>query len=58
MNSLILKPTGSHYGRDWAGDDFVVLRDGEVAHNAAPASSAGSAVVLDNNDARQAAVSL
>jgi hypothetical protein len=30
MNSLILKPTGSHYGRDWAGDDFVVLRDGDV----------------------------
>ena len=30
MNSLILKPTGSHYGREWSGDDYVVLRDGEV----------------------------
>ena len=30
MNSLILKPTGSHYGREWSGDDFVVLRDGQV----------------------------
>jgi hypothetical protein len=29
MNSLILA-TGSHYGREWSGDDFVVLRDGEV----------------------------
>ena len=30
MNSLVLKPTGSHYGREWSGDDFVVLRVGEV----------------------------
>jgi len=30
MNSLILKPTGSHYGGDWSDTDFVVLRDGEV----------------------------
>ena len=30
MNSLVLKPTGSHYGREWSGDDFVVLRDGEA----------------------------
>jgi hypothetical protein len=30
MNSLILKPTGSHYGREWSGDDFVVLLDREV----------------------------
>ena len=30
MNSLILKPTGSHYGREWSGSDFVVLDAGEV----------------------------
>ena len=30
MNSLVLKPTGSHYDREWSGDDYVVLSDGEV----------------------------
>ena len=60
MNSLVLKPTGSHYDREWSGDDFVVLRDGEVigAHSVAPDGTAGGSVVLDDHSARTVAVNL
>jgi hypothetical protein len=30
MKTLTLKPTASHYGGEWAADDYVVLRDSEV----------------------------
>ena len=58
MNSLVLKPTGSHYGREWSGDDFVVMRDGEVIgrillHPMAPPGARGSGRSRCENSRRQ-----